>query len=91
MSFYEGLIGNLEKNLDKVGLMTGDNAVKKRFVFGAVLGGILVTYIKPSLMFENGVPREWKIFHKEGDGITPTWTPWWMVPLLFSMFFGLFV
>jgi hypothetical protein len=91
MSLYDSFIAGMEKNLDKVGLMTGDNAIKKRFIFGAVLGGILVTYIKPSCMFDNGVPREWKLFHKEGDGITPTWFPWWTVPLFFSMFFGMLV
>jgi hypothetical protein len=90
-SWYNNLIESTEKALDGIGLMTGNNAIQKRIAFGAIIGGLLVSYIKPDFMFENGVPRPWKVFPDKNNPITPTWIPWWIAPVLFAFFFGVCV
>jgi hypothetical protein len=76
-----GVIDGAERFFDGMGLMTGDYAVPKRAVIGLLVGGFLVTYFKPALMFEGGQPRQWSLLQTQGDASTPTAVPWWSLPL----------
>jgi hypothetical protein len=81
----------LEQLFDKFGLMTGSGAQIKRALLSAVFGGVLVSWMKPSLMFtSSGVPKSWSITSSEEPGNT-TPLPWWMVPVLFAFVGGLFI
>jgi len=91
MSIYSDIVAKVEAPLASIGLMSGENAIQRRFIFGAVLGGLLVTYIKPECMFENGVARPFKAWTPTDDGIRPTWLPWWSVPVVFSIYFSMFI
>lgn len=85
---------SIEKFFDGLGLMTGEYAVQKRMVFGAVIGGFIVTYIKPDLMFQNGTPRQWAFTKNMGavdDGTEPTLVPWWVVPVAGAIGAGVFI
>jgi len=55
----EQVVSGLERFFDGLGLMTGDFAIQKRMIIGALIGGFLVTYIKPSIMFEGGKAKPW--------------------------------
>jgi len=77
-----------EKIFDSFGLMTGDSAPIKRALFGAVLGGVLVTWVKPQLMFtENGAAKPWSLF--SSDNSTPV--PWYLVSVLFAFVCGVLI
>lgn len=42
------ILDRAENILDGFGLMTGDYAPAKRFLVGSLLGGVLITWLKPS-------------------------------------------
>jgi len=80
----------LEMLLDKVGLMTGDYAIIKRLVLGGVLGSLLVTWIKPRLMFtDTGKALPWTLFADPEE--KSTMLPWFFVPAFFAFFFGVLI
>jgi len=80
----------LEMLLDKVGLMTGDYAIMKRLVLGGVLGSLLVTWVKPRLMFtETGKALPWTLFAQPDE--QSTMLPWFFVPGFFAFFFGVLI
>jgi len=74
------VIDGFESFFDGLGLMTGEFAVPKRALIGALAGGFLVTYFKPASMFENGNPKYWSMIASEKDGPT-TMIPWYAAPV----------
>jgi len=75
-----------------MGLMTGEYAVPKRMIVGALAGAFIVTYFKPSMMFEGGEPRPWSVTTKTGDtGVEPTSIPWWAVPVAGAFIGGVLI
>lgn len=86
------IIDTLERFFDGMGLMTGEGAIIKRILFGAVLGGFLVTYLKPALMFENGVPRPFSLITSPTEtGIKPTMLPWWSAAVVGAFISGFLI
>lgn len=86
------IIDTLEKTLMPLGLMEGPNAVPYRMLVGAVIGGLVVTYIKPQSMFQGGMPRPWSFFETDPEsGIAPTSTPWYIGPVAGAVLLGVFV
>lgn len=75
------VIDGAERALDGLGLMTGDMAIPKRFLFGALLGAFLVTYIKPTSMFEAGKAKPWSLMVGPDAAADATPVPWFMVPI----------
>jgi hypothetical protein len=59
-------------------------------VTGAILGALVVSYIKPDLMYENGVPRPWIVFGKSGTR-TPTYIPWYSASLTGALILGVLI
>lgn len=85
-------IDSIEAFLDKFGLMRGEYAIAKRFLFGGLLGAFVISYIKPSSMFQDGIPRPWSMLVSEEDSeIAPTSFPWFFGAILGSAFLGLFI
>ena len=84
----EAVIDRFESALDGIGLMRGPMAIPKRLVFGAILGGLVVTYIKPNFMFVDGQPREWSVTSEDDDA---TLFPWWSLPIVGALLFGVFI
>ncbi len=74
------LVSGLERFFDGMGLMTGNGAIPKRMIIGAMIGGFLVTYFKPQVAFESGMPRPWTLMSDGKSGPDPTLVPWWMAP-----------
>jgi len=76
------IVDGVERFFDGMGLMTGEYAVPKRMVVGGLIGAFLVTYFKPSVMFEAGRPRPWSIMSDANtmDSPAPTSIPWWVAP-----------
>jgi hypothetical protein len=80
----------VEQILAPMGLMEGDNAVAKRMAFGAVVGGAVVSFFKPSGMFdEAGNARPWSLqVGQNYTGPTPTSFPWWTASVVGAFIFG---
>ena len=55
------VVSGFERFFDGLGLMTGEFAISKRMIVGGLLGAFVVTYFKPSYMFESGQPRPWSL------------------------------
>jgi hypothetical protein len=85
------VIDGAERALDGLGLMTGDMAIPKRFLFGALLGAFLVTYIKPSIMFEGGKPKPWSMMVGADNAADATPVPWFMVPIATGVMLSTFI
>lgn len=85
------VIDGAERALDGLGLMTGDMAIPKRFLFGALLGAFLVTYIKPSSMFEGGKPKPWSMMVGADNAADATPVPWFMVPIATGVMLSTFI
>lgn len=82
------VIDQIEKFFDGMGLMTGNYAIAKRLLFGALLGGILITYIKPSIMFtEEGEAKSFGLEETEETTVLP----WFIVPLIGAILSGVFI
>jgi hypothetical protein len=73
-----GVVDSAERALDGLGLMTGDMAIPKRFLFGSVLGAFIFTYLKPSLMFEASKPKPWSLMVSPDNAADATPVPWWL-------------
>lgn len=90
MTAYLKAVDYLESSLDKVGLMTGNNAVAKRMAFGGLVGGFITTYFKPSFMFmPNGEPRQWAMISTNEQ--ESTWFPWWTGAVIGGFSLGVLV
>ncbi len=76
------VVEGLERFFDGMGLMTGNGAIPKRMIIGAMIGGFLITYFKPKVAFEAGQPRPWVLSSADGSiGPEPTYVPWWVAPV----------
>lgn len=87
------VVDTVEKTLTPLGLMTGEYAIPKRMLFGGVIGGAVVSWIKPPQMFTGGRPRPWSAFQKVADanGLEPTSTPWFLGPIAGAFVFGVLI
>lgn len=88
------VVDTVEKTLTPLGMMTGDYAVPKRMALGGVIGGMVVSWLKPPQMFApNGRPRPWSAFQSVADanGLEPTGTPWFIGPILGALLLGVFI
>lgn len=72
-------------------IFLGDMAIPKRFLFGALLGAFLVTYIKPSSMFEGGKPKPWSLMVSPDNAADATHVPWFMVPIATGVMLSTFI
>ena len=93
MESYYKFIDTTEKVLTPLGLMEGEWAIPKRWVFGAIVGTGIVALIKPESMFDNGAARPWSFLagSEAKSGPKPTATPWLIAPLIGGIFFGMFI
>lgn len=82
------IITSVENFLDKFGLMTGPYAIPGRMVLGALLGGLIITWLRPSSMFINGVARPWSGYSNSEEATLITW---WMVPMAFAFVLGVLI
>lgn len=85
------VVSGLERFFDGMGLMTGNGAIPKRMIIGAMIGGFLVTYFKPKISFEAGQPRPWVLFSDGSLGPEPTVAPWWMAPATGAIVGGILI
>lgn len=82
--------GGIESVYDTFGLMSGDGAEAKRFIFGNLVGSGIVFAAKPSFAFTaSGEPRPWALLNPQAP--TKTALPWWMPGLAFGFFSGFMV
>lgn len=80
----------IERILDNFGLMTGDWAITYRLIIGGLLGGLIVTTLKPSIMFtEEGTPRPWNLLSSGNENATSV--PWWLAIVAGAMALGVFI
>jgi len=84
-------INYMESFFDKFGLMTGDGAVIRRMALGAIIGSLVITYIKPDYMFQNGLPRPWSALSNGSEELSATRVPWFAVPVGLAVLFGVFI
>ena len=70
------LIENIEQGFDKLGLMTGEGADKKRIIIGALTVGFLLTYLKPDAFFHEGQVRPWKLLESDEKQKPTHFTLW---------------
>lgn len=82
-------IGALETSLDSIGLMRGDYAPSKRFVLGAIIGGLITTQLRPNLMFTPEGPRAWSVMSPNDP--EATLVPWWVPSILLGTLLGIFI
>lgn len=89
----DGFIDTMENVLEPLGLMTGEYAVGKRLIVGGILGGFVVTWLKPEIMFEKGTgkPRPWSLITSDKTCGNPTPLPWVIGPFVGAIILGVFV
>jgi hypothetical protein len=82
--------GAVEDVLAPLGLMQGENAVAKRMAFGALLGGVIVSFFKPGNMFDDhGNARPWSLqVGSNYAGPEPTSFPWWTASIAGAVIFS---
>lgn len=85
------IVTGFERFFDGMGLMTGEAAIPKRMMVGALAGAFLVTYFKPSLMFEAGRARPWGLTAPSNSELDPTMFPWWFVPIIGAFVGGVLI
>lgn len=78
----------LEVFLDNIGLMRGDAAIALRMGFGAIISGLVLTYLQPSSMFVDGMALD---FGLSMDNPNVTFMPWWLLSALIGLAFGVFI
>lgn len=93
MEAADKLIGTVEAVLEPLGLMSGDFAIPKRLLFGAVVGGLVVVLLKPSAMFDpEGNARPWGFMlsaeQQKASSTPATSTPWIFGPIFGAFVFG---
>jgi len=90
----EQTVDTIEATLRPLGMMDGENAIPKRMFAGALLGGAVITWIKPRWAFtDDGRPKPWKVLEMPGQtcGTEPTNTPWMIGPLLGAFVMGVLI
>lgn len=85
------VIDGIERFFDGMGLMTGDNAIPKRMIVGALAGAFIITYFKPSLMFEAGQPKPWSMTATQTTEMSSTPIPWWTAPIAGAVIAGVLI
>ncbi len=85
------IVDGLERFFDGMGLMTGPGAIPKRMIIGAMAGGFLITYFKPKIAFETGLPRPWILTADGNGGPDPTFVPWWTAPVAGAVVGGVLI
>lgn len=81
---------SLEMIFDGLGLMRGDWAILKRFLFGAGIGTIIVMWVQPHFAFARGQFRPWKVLGDKED-VPATWMPWWAISIIGGLIPALFI
>lgn len=80
----------IEGVYDSMGLMTGEAAQARRFVFGALVGGGIMYLMKPTASYNpDGTPRPWAMSSPNASDKTAL--PWWAPGLAFGFFSGFLV
>jgi hypothetical protein len=79
----------LERGFDSVGLMSGEGAQAKRFLFGNILGGGAMYALKPGFAFDASGARPWALL--EPNAKNKTAMPWWMPGVALGFFCGFMV
>lgn len=92
MDIWNNIIDTFEAVLAPLGLMTGEYAIPKRMITGALLGSLVVSYIKPDSMYFQGQPRPWTLLTTdEKYGPPPTNFPWYFAGLAGAFVFGVLI
>lgn len=82
--------GGIESGYDAIGLMSGEGAPAKRFVFGNIVGSGLMYLVKPAVAYNaDGTPRPWAL--TSPGAANKTAMPWWMPGVAFGFFSGFMV
>ena len=80
----------IESAYDSIGLMSGDAAQARRFVFGMLVGSGLMYVLKPTVAYKGcGSPRPWALLAPQDPSKTAV--PWWMPGVAFGFFSGFMV
>lgn len=89
----DSTIGTVESVLEPMGLMCGEGCVAKRMMLGAVLGGAVVSFFKPSSMFDSsGNARPWSLqVAPNYSGPDPTNFPWWTGSVVGAFVLGVLI
>lgn len=77
-----------EDIFDTLGLMRGEGAPLKRFIFGFLLTGVVLAYIEPNLTHHNGMPRGWKVIDKDASS---TYFPWYVLAASAGIIVSVFI
>lgn len=85
-----GFYDYLEKSFDFLGLMRGDWAILKRFIFGAGIATIAIMWVQPNFAFVGGQFRPWKAL-SDSEDVPSTWFPWWMAVSLIGLIPAVFI
>jgi len=84
------ILGDIEGALDGLGLMRGDFAPIKRFVFGAGVVFVIMEAFRPSLTHTaGGQHRPWA--YSQGVSEQSSLIPWWGFPLAGGIVMGVFI
>lgn len=85
----EAIVDTVENVITPLGLMTGDYACGKRFIVGGIIGGFIVTWLKPEAMFtKEQTPRPWNVL---SESSIATSTPWLIGPVIGGIIMGMFI
>ncbi len=84
------VIEKIEDAFDKVGLMTGEGADKKRMIIGALFTGFVLTYLKPDMFFFNGQVRPWRVL-ESNEELKPTHFTLWHAMAVGAFFSGVLI
>lgn len=89
----EHLLLATEKFFDSLGMMTGEYAIPKRFLFGVIAGGSILFLAQPSFMFtEDGSMKPWNLITKgTEEEKKSTWIPFWMGALAIGVLPATFI
>ena len=82
--------GPVANGLSTVGL----DQPYQRAAVGLVLAFAGMKLIEPRFAYqEDGTPKQWSLLadNKDVDPATVTWLPWYLVPVLAAVLFGLFL
>ena len=80
----------IESGYDSLGLLYGESAPARRFVFGALVGSGISYLVKPSYSFDaSGNPRPWAL--SEPNSPNKTAFPWWLPGAAFGFFSGFMI
>ena len=82
------VVSSLEMVMDSLGMMRGSFAIPKRFAFGTILTAFLITYLKPSYLYNGEEPKEWVVISNRPDSIV---LPWWLLSTFGGLALAVFI